>query len=141
MGSGRWAKGSASAGSAAISTVAEVLTIAGSTGQGGAGVEGAKGAGPDGAGCAVMARPAPGAGHLKNFSSTEATSVMLWGRTAGFLVSMRPMRLSMACGTAGSRDETAGGVSVVWAMISSPAPSRTKGGRPHSISNRMQPNE
>ena len=88
-----------------------------------------------------MGWPREGAGHLKNFSSTAATSPMVWGRVAGFLVSMRPMSLSMACGIAGSSEATDGGVSVACAMINSPLPSRTKGGRPHAISNRMHPRE
>jgi hypothetical protein len=69
------------------------------------------------------------------------TSIMLWGRCTGSLRSIRASRLSIAGESDGSRSFADGGTSVEWATISSPAPSRTNGGRPVASSNKMQPRE
>ena len=85
--------------------------------------------GVDGLAGAAMAKPGVGAKTgtgsavgIAHTRSATATSVMLCGRCAGSLRSMRASKLSRAGVSDGSRSLADGGTSVEWAMISSPAP-------------------
>src|SRR4029077_10971832 len=80
---------------------------------------------------------APGA--RRSISAT--TSRMVWGRWSADLASILAHSSSTAGSMVASIDLARGGTMERCAEMSWPNPGSVKGGRPHSISNRMQPSE
>ncbi len=81
-----------------------------------------------------------GAGRPETIDSSRAcTSAMVCGRATGSFSSIWLTSDSSGGSTSGTSDDSLGGASMTCAIITSPAPGRTNGGRPATISKRMQP--